>query len=267
MSSHLSDLAGNVAIVTGSGRGIGRAVALVLAQRGADVAVAARNTFEIEEVAALVRSSGRKALAVRVDLTDSLAPTALVSEVERGLGPVTILANVAGLSGPFGAAWESDASEWERVLHTNLVAPYLLMRRVVPGMLQRGWGRIINVSSGGAQVPFPRQGAYSTSKAALDMLTRQFAAELSGTGVAVTAIYPGLVDTPAAASFRGLPTELIGAETAQRLEQMHAKGAFQSPERPARLIAAIAAAVDAALNGHIIDIHGEEGRRLLGAND
>ncbi len=214
MSKKMSNFTGKVALVTGGGRGIGRATALALAQLGANVALAARSAGEIEEVAAMIRTNGRKALAVSTDLADSSAPDALVSAVEQGLGPVNVLVNVAGLSGPFGAAWEVDPAEWERTLHVNLVVPFLLMHRVVPDMLQRGWGRIVNVSSGGAQIPFTRQGAYSTSKAGLDMLTRQFAAELAGTGVAVTAIYPGLVDTPAAAHFRTLPPELIGEDAA-----------------------------------------------------
>ena len=259
----MTSMHGRVALVTGGGRGIGRATALELARRGADVAVAARNAGEIEEVAAAIRAQGRRTLAVPVDLSDAHATRGLAATVEQALGPVAILVNNAGVVGPFGASWELDPLEWKRALQINLVAPFVLSHALLPGMVAAGWGRIVNVSSGAAQTPFARFGAYSTAKAGLDMLTRQLAAELAGTGIAVTAVYPGIVDTAMPAHIGAQPEEAVGAATAQRFRQLHAAGALRAPEEPARLIAAIVGAVEPALNGRIVDIGSEEGQRLL----
>ena len=259
----MTSMQGRVALVTGGGRGIGRATALELARRGADVAIAARSAGEIEEVAAAIREHGRRTLAVPVDLSDAQATRELAVTVEQALGAVAILVNNAGEVGPFGATWELDPRAWERALQVNLVAPFVLSRAVLPGMVAAGWGRIVNVSSGAAQHPFARIGAYSTAKAGLDMLTRQLAAELTGTGVAVTAVYPGIVDTAMPASIRAQPEEAVGAATAQRFRQLQADGALRAPEEPARLIAAIVGAGEPALSGRIVDIGSEEGQRLL----
>ena len=258
----MTTLEGKIALVTGGGRGIGRATAIELARLGADVAVAARSARQIEEAAAAIRAQGRRALAVPVDLADPHAAGRVVPTVERALGPVAILVNNAAVVGPFGAAWQLDPREWVEAVRINLEAPFLLAHGVLPAMLAAGWGRIVNVSSGAAQLPMERLGAYSPSKAGLDMLTRQLAAELGGTGVAVTAVYPGTVDTAMPARIRAQAEETVGA-LAQRFRSLYSAGAFQPPNRPARLIAAIVAADDTALNGRIIDSADEDGRRLL----
>ena len=260
---NVSDLTGKVALITGAGRGIGRATALELARRGADVALVARSDADIDEVAAAVRALGRRALALRADLADGSAVGGVVPAVAQGLGPVAILVNNAGIVGPFGPSWELDPAEWERALRVNLVAPFLLAHAVVPGMIAAGWGRIVNVSSGAAQRPFARTGAYSTSKAGLDMLTRQLAVELAGTNVAVTAVYPGIVDTAMPASIRAQPTEVVGAATAEQFQRLQADGALQSPDRPAQLIAALVAADDLSFSGQIVAIDDEVAQRLL----
>ncbi len=260
---NVSDLTGKVALITGAGRGIGRATALELARRGADVALVARSDADIDEVAAAVRALGRRALALRADLADGSAVGGVAPAVAQGLGSVAILVNNAGIVGPFGPLWELDPAEWERALRVNLVAPFLLAHAVVPGMRAAGWGRIVNVSSGAAQHPMERTGAYSTSKAGLDMLTRQLAVELAGTDVAVTAVYPGIVDTTMQASIRAQPAEVVGAATAEQFQRWQAEGALQSPDRPAQLIAALAAADDLSFTGHIVTIGDEEAQRLL----
>jgi len=185
--------------------------------------------------------------------------------VEREFGPVAILINNAGVVGPFGPLWENDPTAWEQALRLNLVAPFLLTRAALPGMIAAGWGRIVNVSAGAAQHPFARTGAYSTAKAGLDMLTRQLAEELTGAGVvgvAVTALYPGLVDTAMPAHIRAQAPATIGEGLARWFQQAGADGVFQPPERPARAIAAIVATADLSFNGRIIDSDSDEGQRL-----
>lgn len=260
----MTTLRGKVALVTGAGRGVGRATALELARRGADIAVIARSALEIEETASAVRDHGRRAFAFPVDLGDLGATSGVVPAVEGALGPVAILVNNAGVVGPFGASWELDPSAWAQAQRVNLIAPFLLTRAVLPGMIGAGWGRVVNVSSGAAQNPLPRFGAYSSSKAGLDMLTRQLAAELADTGVAVTTIYPGVVDTAMQAHIRSQADEALGAATAQRFRQFHTEGLLRPPEQSAELIAAVIDA-EPPLNGQIIDIGSEAGQKLIAA--
>jgi NAD(P)-dependent dehydrogenase (short-subunit alcohol dehydrogenase family) len=226
-------LEGKVALVTGGGRGIGRATAIELARHGADVAVAARSVPEIKEVAAAIRAQGRRALAVPVDLADPGAVAVLISTVKRALGPIAILINNA-VVGPFGTAWQLDPADWMQAVRINLVAPFLLAQGVLPGMLATGWGRIVNVSSGAAQHPMERVGAYSPSKAGLDMVTRQLAAELRDVGVVVTGVYPGTVDTAMPARIRAQTEEMVGA-LARQFQSLYRRVGFNIMRRRGRV--------------------------------
>jgi NAD(P)-dependent dehydrogenase (short-subunit alcohol dehydrogenase family) len=258
-----NNLTGKVALITGGGRGIGRAAALELAQRGADIAVAARSQAEIEAVVGLIHSHQRRAAAFPVDLSDSMATTALVAQVEQALGPISILVNNAGMVGPFGPTASLDADKWEQAIRINLIAPFLLTRAVLPGMLAANWGRIVNVSSGVTQNPTMQAGAYAPSKAGLDTFTLQLGSELSGTNVAATAIYPGTVDTAMSKYVREQAPETLGASASQRMQAAFAEGRLLKPETPALLITAIVLATDSSLNGRVINIQSDEGRRLL----
>jgi len=253
---------GKVGVVTGAGRGIGRATALELGRQGADVALVARSAEEIEEAARAIREQGRRAFAFPVDLSDRNAARNVAPAVAEALGPVAILVNNAGIVGPFGPSWELDSGEWEQAVVLNLIAPFLLTHAVLPGMIAAGWGRIVNVSSGAAQNPLTRFGAYSPSKAGLDMLTRQLAAELADTGVAVSTSYPGTVDTVMQAHIRSQPEEKLGAAMAQQFRRLAHEGRLRPPEQAARLIVNVINA-DPPLNGAIIDIGSQEGQHLM----
>lgn len=260
----MADLQGKVALVTGGGRGIGRAAALELARRGADVAVAARSKREIDSVAAEIQQLGRQAAAFTVDLVQKDAAKALVNQVTSALGPISILVNNAAVVGPFGATWEVDPDEWEQALLVNLSAPFRLAHAVLLSMIEQGWGRIINVSSGAARNPMERAGTYSASKAGLDLLTRQLGLELEGTGVAAISIYPGVVDTAMQTEIREQPPEVVGAATAERFRDYHDSGRLQTPDRPGRLIAALAGDAGARFNGQIVDMYTDEAQQLIG---
>ena len=134
------DLSGQVAIVTGGGRGLGRAYALRLAQAGAAVAVVARSSDQLAETVRLIELEGGRALALTADVSDRAAVQGVVAEVEERLGPVDLLVNNAGVAGPTVPAWEAEPNDWWRCLEINLGGPYLCARTVLPGMIERRRG-------------------------------------------------------------------------------------------------------------------------------
>lgn len=193
-------LDGRVALVTGGGRGIGRAIATALAEAGADVAVISRTKEEVVAVADALRERGRKSMALALDVTDGQAVQEASSQIAGVLGPVDILVNNAGtllvkpivpLPGAGHGEEPISDDEWQSVISTNLTAPFFMLRTFVPSMLERGWGRIINISSSATARLVPYASAYLATKSAVEALTRSAAAEWGSCGVTVNAIALG----------------------------------------------------------------------------
>jgi len=180
------------ALVTGGGRGIGRAVALALSKAGYSVAVTSRSASELDETVSL---SQNRMLAVSADIADPTGVRDMVQRVTRELGLIDLLVNNAGLPGPLGPFWETDPAEWWRNQEVNLRGPMLCCREIVPEMIARKAGRIINVASGAGCQPFPELSAYVVSKTALIRFSEQLAFELAPHGVSVFPIHPGTVRT------------------------------------------------------------------------
>jgi len=186
-----------IALVTGAGRGIGRAIALALAQAGARVALTARTEFEVEDAAKEIRDFGATALPLVADLTDPEAPRRLLDQTVGAIGPVDILVNNAGIgSSPNPKPVVSyDDDFWDLTLLLNLTAPYRLSKLVLPGMIDRQFGRIINVASINGKIPSLHGAAYAASKHGLLGLTKTLALEVAKDGITVNAICPGPVHT------------------------------------------------------------------------
>lgn len=182
------------ALVTGAGRGIGRAIAIAFAEQGCDLALAARSKGEVAETARMVRALGRHAIEVQCDVSCPEDVARMVNIALEGLGLIDILVNNAGYA-CFKPFVELTLEEWRRTLDVNLTGAFLCTQAVLPSMMARREGRIINVSSVSGLKPIAEQSAYCASKHGLNGLTTTLALELRAHGIAVHAICPGGVDT------------------------------------------------------------------------
>jgi 3-oxoacyl-[acyl-carrier protein] reductase len=200
----VTDLADRVALVTGASRGIGRAIARALGEAGAAVAVNyVERSADAEAVAGAIRQAGHAALAVKADVSDSGAVARMVREVETALGPIDILVNNAGI-GIMRGLDDLTEADFDRTIAVNLKSAFLCTQAVLPGMRARGWGRIVNISSGAARGAGMVGAHYNASKAGMEGLTRGYAARLAKEGITVNNVAPSLIDT-----------DMIGARRAE----------------------------------------------------
>jgi NAD(P)-dependent dehydrogenase (short-subunit alcohol dehydrogenase family) len=241
------------ALVTGAGRGIGRAIAQRLAGEGMRVAVSARGADQLVETAA---ACGGETLVLPADITDPDAAHELVSSVEDAWGGVDVLvANAgAGMSAPLARITDAD---WQRMLELNLTAPFRCIRRVVPAMVQRGYGRIVVIASVAAKRGEPYIAAYTASKHGVLGLVRAAAAELASTGVTVNAVCPGYVDTPMTDVTVATIAERTGRSPEQARQVLAAKQPIGRLVTPAEVANAVWFCVtNSAVTGQGIDVDG-----------
>jgi NAD(P)-dependent dehydrogenase (short-subunit alcohol dehydrogenase family) len=256
------NLAGKRALVTGSSSGIGRAVAQVLAREGAVVAVHGRNRDRTEETAQAIRAAGGEAHVAIGDLAHDEGAAAVIGAVDNALGGLDILVNNIGGNESAGGGltgWFNDTPQvWTGTMQQNLVAPVRMIHAFVPGMRERGWGRVINVSSGGGAQPTPQAAAYCAAKAAVNNLTVSLSMELARTGVTVNTVSPGCTRTAmfegtlkTMGDANGWPEDLDERET--RFMDLGlfacASARYGRPEEIGALIAFLASPLSAFING------------------
>ena len=251
-TSEQIDLRGQVAIVTGGGRGIGHAMALALCKAGAAVAVVARSGDQLAETVALVEEADGCAIAFPADVTDQQAVEHMVREVEGQLGPVDLLVNNAGHGGQIGATWEVDPDEWWRCMDVNLRGPFLCARAVIPRMIARRRGRIVTTASHTGLGLWPGLSAYAISKAAVIRLCENLAAETKEHGISVFAIHPGGVKTALTAS--QFKSEAARKWFPKFYDYVAQGGSGQPPERAADLVVFLASGKADALSGCFINV-------------
>lgn len=229
------------AVVTGGGRGIGRAIAVALAEAGYAIAVLARSSGDLEETRRVLEQAGAATVTIQADVRDLAAVQDAVERTEAELGPVSFLVNNAGTGRAIGPMWEVDPGDWWTDVETSLRGTFNGCRAVIPRMLARTAGRIVNISSYAAVRPAPYQTGYAAAKAALLSLTESLAASLAPHGIAVFAVTPGYVETEMTRHMResGWVAEL-GTRRVLRAEE------------GARLVAAIASGRLDALSGRFL---------------
>jgi len=220
MSNHI-DLTGRVALVTGASRGIGRAIALALAEAGAEVAINyATRATEADAVAQQVRALGRRAVPIAADVSDSTAVATMIGAVTAALGPIDLLVNNAGI-GPAHGLDDLTEAVFDRTIAVNLKSAFLCIQAVLPAMRARRYGRIVNISSGAARGAGGLGVHYNASKAGMEGLTRGYAARLAAEGITVNAVAPSLIDTEMVAPIRAtaarIPVGRLG--TAEEVAQ------------------------------------------------
>jgi 3-oxoacyl-[acyl-carrier protein] reductase len=242
---------GKVALVTGASRGIGRAIAIRLAEEGCDVAV---NFLTSEaasrEVVDAILATGRGALAVRADVASVEQVEAMVTTVEQEMGPVDILVNNAGIH-KHHKSWEMDVEDWDRIIGVNLTGAYLTSRLLGPKMASRGWGRIVNISSVVADIGSDHEAHYTASKAGMHGLTKSLALELSPLGVTVNAVAPGWIRTD-------MTADATEDELAEAVEEIPL-GRIGDPEEIASVVAYLASPESGYVTGQVVHVNGGMG--------
>lgn len=248
-STTLFSLDGRTAMVTGASRGLGRAIALGLAEAGADLIVAARDAEKLEETAAEIRAMGRAARTIAFDLADLDAVQAATNQIISDGATIDILVNNGAIGG-WGTLHESTLAHWQNMFDVNVSSMYLLCRDLSKGMAERGWGRIINFASYVSDTGRPNLSAYTASKHAVLGLTRAIAADLAPHGVTCNAIAPGFFDTDMAAPTVGHP------QRAKIFRDAIALNRFGDPAEMVGPVQFLASQASTYITGHMLPVDG-----------
>ncbi len=247
-----------IALVSGAGRGIGRAIALAFAAEGARVAVTARTREQLEDVVNKIDAAGGQSLLLTDDLSDREAPKRLIGQVLDRWGPIQILVNNAGIGSSENPKplVDFDDDFWDLTFAVNVTAPYLLTKHVLPDMIAAGWGRIINISSINARVANVHGAAYTASKHAIAGLTKATAKEVADKGITCNAICPGVTATLMNDKRIEYDADRLGVSFEQMETQSSPLGRRLTPEEVAPLAVFLASDGATAINGQLINVCG-----------
>jgi 7-alpha-hydroxysteroid dehydrogenase len=246
-TSSLFSLNGQVAIVTGAGKGIGRACALTLAQAGADVALTARTQADLDKVAAEIRAMGRRAIVVAGDISQEATMDTLVAETLKTLGKITILINNAGGAGP-NSPLKMGGTDFSAVLAWNVTPAYLMIQKTAKAMREAGGGAVVNISSVAARYAQKHFSAYGAAKAALNQMTRNLAQDF-GPAIRINAIEPGTIMTEALAPF-------LTPERTERMLSSTPMGRLGQPEDIAASALFLVSPASSWITGKILGVDG-----------
>ena len=244
-------LAGKVALITGAGRGIGRAISMAFAEEGTHLALAARTTAELEETARQAGELGAECLVVPADVTSRSDVDGLVQKTLGQSQPIDILVNCAGIAGPVGMLQDNDVDSWIDAIQVNLVGTYLGCRAVIPVMINQGRGKIINLAGAGATNAWDNMSAYCSSKAAVVRLTEVLSLELAQHDIQVNALGPGSIHTRMWEEMRD-DAEAANATHIYQQGKIVTSGGGAPIEKAAELAVFLAGDVSGALSGRLI---------------
>ena len=244
-------LSNKIAIITGAGRGIGRAIAIAFAKEGAKVSLVARTVSELEETAQLIEEYGSTSLVIPTDVTQPSSVASMVQETVSQYGRVDILVNNAGVPGPIGALQNNKIDDWIKTIQVNVIGPYLCCKSVVPLMTNQGGGKIINLAGAGANNAWANLSAYCTSKAGVVRMTEVLALELENKNIQVNALGPGSIHTRMWEELRN-GAEAANATKIQEIGDQVLSGGGASLENPAELAVFLASDDSGKLSGRLI---------------
>jgi len=244
-------LSNKIAIITGSGRGIGRAIAIAFAKEGAKVSLVARTISELEETSQLIEEYGSTSLVIPTDVTQPSSVASMVQETVSQYGRVDILVNNAGVPGPIGALQNNKIDDWIKTIQVNVIGPYLCCKSVVPLMTNQGGGKIINLAGAGANNAWANLSAYCTSKAGVVRMTEVLALELESKNIQVNALGPGSIHTRMWEELRN-GAEAANATKIQEIGDRVLRGGGASLENPAELAVFLASDDSGKLSGRLI---------------
>ena len=236
-----------IAFITGASRGIGRACALALSSAGARVVLAARHADQLEQVAAEIRSSGRDAFIVEMDLSVPDSVRAAITKASKDFGRIDILVNNAGITRD-GLAVRMKQEDWEAVLATNLTGAFIATQQVLLSMMRERWGRIIYITSVVGEAGNPGQANYVASKAGLIGLTKSLAQEMASRNITVNAVAPGFIDTDM--------TQAISAELKDKILAAIPLKRLGTPADVAAAVRFLASEEAAYITGHVLNVNG-----------